>query len=330
MSVALNGHMASRAHSEARDIGADHPGGISKRGWIQIAKRVKQEIKRDRISMVAAGVAFYAFLALFPALAAVISIWGLVADPMEVERQISAFGSALPASARQLIVTAATRIAGSPTSGLGISMAVSLVLALWSANKGMKGLVEGISIAYGDDDSRGMVRTNALSLALTLGATVLVLAAMGMVVLLPIVLSAIGLSDITATLLQLIRWPLLAGAVLLALAIIFRVSPVGKKPAWRWITPGSIIATLLWLLASIGFAAYADNFGSYDRTYGSVAAVAVLLVWFFISAYIVLLGAEINAEGERQTGREQADDESELEDAGWGRPTAGTARPTYH
>ncbi len=271
--------------------------------WTQLARRIKREISRDRIALVSAGVAFYAFLALFPALAAVISIWGLVADPMEIERQIDSLRGALPGPARELIADAATRIAERSSSGLKLSTAISIALALWSANKGMKGLIEGVSIAYGDEESRGFASSNALSLGLTLGATALALLAIGLVVGLPIALSAIGLSRVAELTLEVFRWPMLALSVLLALAVAYRVSPIQHKPRWRWVTPGSIVSAILWLVASIGFAVYADNFGNYDKVYGSVAAIAMLLVWFFISSYVVLLGAEINAEVEQRHAR---------------------------
>lgn len=267
--------------------------------------RVKQEVAEDRLSLVAAGVAFYGFLALFPALAAIISIWGLFADPATVQQQIAQLSGVLPGSARDLISGAATRIAAGSPTGLGFGVAISLLLTLWSANKGMKGLVEGISIAYDEDPGkRGFFAKNGIALALTLGGIIMAIIAIGLVVGLPIALGFLGLGPTVETLIGLARWPLLALFVIVALAAIYRIAPPRDDAKWRWVSHGAIVATVLWLVASIAFSIYTANFGSFNETYGSVAAVAILLMWFFISAFIVLLGAEINAETEKQTARD--------------------------
>lgn len=287
-----------------RGRNATGPGEVPARGWWDVAVRVKHEVDRDRLSIIAAGVAFYGFLAVFPALTASISIWGLVADPLQVEGQINAFGTALPGSARDLISQAAHAIVLGSDTGLGIGTAVSLLLTLWSANKGMKALVDGVSIAYNEHDDRSFLRANALTLGLTLGATVLFLIAVGAVVVTPIVLGWVGLDAFSEWLINIGRWPILAAGIVVALGLLYRVAPTRHAAKWRWVTPGSVIATVVWLVGSIGFSIYVDNFGSYDKTYGSVAAVAILLFWFYLSAYAILLGAEINAESERQTVRD--------------------------
>jgi membrane protein len=287
------------------DVGAARVRDISPRGWTDVALRVKDEVREDRLTLIAAGVAFYGFLALFPAIASIISIWGLFADPSAVQQQIGRLADTMPASARDLLTQAATRVAESSPNSLGLGVALSLLLTLWSANRGMKGLVEGVTVAYDQGaERRGFFKLNAVSLALTVGALVMVMVSAALVVALPIALGWLGLSGTYHWLLSVGRWPLLALFVIVGLAIIYRVAPPRHSPKWRWVTPGAAVATALWIAASIGFSYYTANFGSYNKTYGSLAAVAILLVWFFISAFIVLLGAEINSEAEKQTPRD--------------------------
>lgn len=277
---------------------------VPRAGWKDILLRTKAQIGKDRLSMIAAGVAFYAFLALFPALVAVISIWGLFADPAQVQQQIGQLSAALPSSARELIAQQATRIAQSSPTSLGWATAISLALTLWSTNKGMKGLVEGIGVAYDQPDERGFIEKNAVTLGLTLAAILFGLVVIGLIVAVPIVLAFIGLGGAAEWAIRLARWPLLAAAIIFGLTVIYRLGPDRDDPRWRWVTPGSVIAAVLWLAASIGFSIYVDNFGSFNETYGSVAAVAIMLMWLFISSFIVLLGAELNAEAEKQTRRD--------------------------
>jgi membrane protein len=304
------------------------PREIPRRGWFQIAKRVWNEVGADRLSLLAAGVAFFAFLAIFPTLAALTAIWGLVADPAAVEAQIGWFATLLPEAGRGPILEQARSIASAPSSGLGLGTAVALALTLWSASKGMKGLLDGINLAYDKKETRGFFRNNALTLGLTLGAILLAAVAIALVVLLPLVLSLVGLGGFTGVLVSMVRWPLLAVVVLLGLAVLYRIGPVGHDVAWRWVTPGSILATTLWILASIGFSTYVANFGDYDKFYGSIATVVILLMWFFVSAFIVLLGAEVNAETERQsTGGESLRTSTLQESSASARSQSSTSKP---
>lgn len=292
----------SAKHAAGRE--ANRPREIPRAGWKHIALRVKDETGSDRLTLVAAGVAFYAFLALFPALAAIISVWGLFADPAEVQRQLASLEGVLPSAALQMLEGAATRIAASSPTSLGWGVAISLGLTLWSANKGMKGLLDAVNLAYDQGEDRGFLAKNAISLALTLGAVVVTVLAIAMVVAVPAALAAIGLGGITHWAISLGRWPILAALIIGAIAVIYRVGPNREDARWRWVTPGSVIATVLWLGASVLFSIYVANFGTFNETYGSVAAVAIMLMWFYLSAFMVLLGAEINAETEKQTARD--------------------------
>lgn len=277
------------------------PRQIPRHRWWHIAKRVYSEIGADRLTLAAAGVAFFSFLAIFPAMVALTSIWGLVADPTSVESQMASFIALLPEGARDLMLDQAVRIAGSSEASLGFGTALALAITLWSANKGMKGLLDGLNLAYDREETRGFVRNNMLTLVLTLGAILLTVTAIALVILVPVALNFVGFGGAARLAVDFLRWPLLAIMVLFALTVLYRIGPVDHDPGWRWASPGSVLATLLWLSASIGFSSYVANFGSYDRFYGSIAAVVILLIWFFISAFIVLLGAEVNAETERES-----------------------------
>lgn len=285
----------------ARGHSADSPREIPAAGWKDIALRVKDEIGADKLSLLSAGVAFYAFLALIPALGAIISVWGLFADPTQIQAQMSQLTGTVPEAGVQLIERAATRIAESSSTSLGWGLVISLLLTLWSANRGMKGLLDAVHAAYGEDDDRGFLAKNAISLVLTLGAVIVTVLAMAMIIAVPAALAYIGLSTAAEWAISLARWPILAAIVVVGLAVIYRVGPQREDARWRWVSPGAIFAAVAWVVASILFSIYVENFGSYNKTYGSVAAVAVLLMWFFISAFIVLLGAEINSEAEKQT-----------------------------
>lgn len=293
--------MPAHANEAARGHGAARPTAIPLRGWKDVLWRVKDEIGNDHLTIIAAGVAFYALLALIPALAAVIAIWGLVADPATIENQISGLGQLMPASAMGLIESQMQRIAAQSSASLGFGAVAGILFSLWSANKGMKALIEAMHIAYDEDDERGFVKKNAVSLAMTVGAVVAALLAIGMVVAVPIILGIVGLGSAGATAVSVLRWPLLFVLMLGALGVVYRYGPSRDRAQWRWVSPGAIAATILWVIGSLGFSYYVSNFGSYNETYGSIGAAVILLMWFFLTAFFILLGAELNAEAERQT-----------------------------
>jgi membrane protein len=268
--------------------------------WKVILRRVRREVKHDNLSIVAAGVAFYAFLSVFPGLAALIAVWGLLADPAAVQEQLLSFGAVLPAEARTLLADQLTRLAGTADTTLGWGAVLGVLVALWSANKGMKALVAALNIAYGRSEKRNAIVLNLFTLALTLAALAAVLVALGLVIAAPGVLGALGLGGLGQLLVTTLRWPLLAALVLLGLAVLYRYAPCRATPRWRWVSPGSALATALWLLASGGFALYVARFGKYNETYGALGAVVILLMWLFVGAFVVLLGAEVNSEVEEQ------------------------------
>jgi membrane protein len=282
-------------------IHAEKPTEIPWRGWKQILKRAWAEHKADNMPIIAGGVAFFGFLSIFPALIALISIYGLVASPETVARQVEDMSAQLPESAAQLIGEQLTAIVDNSGSALSISLVVSILAALWSASGGVGNLVTAVNIAYDEVEARNFVKLKLLSLALTLGAVVFVIVAFGLLAVVPAVLEVLPLGIVGTILAEVARWVLLLAMFAGSLAVLYRVAPDRDAPRFRWVSLGAVVVTVIWALVSIGFALYVDNFGSYDKTYGAIAGVIVLMLWLYLTCYLVLLGAEINSEAEHQT-----------------------------
>jgi membrane protein len=290
-----------RENQDERGRQARRPRDIPRPGWRDIALRVKEETIRDNLSIIAAGVAFYAMLAIFPALAALVSIYGLVADPAQVSQHMASIGQMLPEQAYQILDQQLSSVAGSAGGALTIGAIGGLLLALWSAARGMKAMLLALDITYDEEEKRGFIRFNALALLLTLGAVLFIILALALIAILPALLGGLGLPETVQTLLVWLRWPLLGLLVILGVAVLYRFGPDRDQPRWRWVSLGAVLATVLWLVVSALFSWYVSNFGSYQETYGAMGAVVILLMWFYITAYAILLGAEINAEMEHQT-----------------------------
>lgn len=288
---------------ESRGRDAARPRDIPKAGWRDILLRIKDRLTRDHVSVVAAGVAFFGLLALFPAIGALISVAGLVMDPAQVEQELGRLAATLPPDAASILTDQASKVAARETAG-GVMAAVGIVLAVYGASKGTMTLIEGINIAYGEEVERGFVMQYVLGLVLTLFLVLGMLIAIALVVLVPALLGHLGLPPLLSTLVSLIRWPILAAMALLGLAVLYRFAPDRARPRWRWVTPGALLATIIWVAGSIAFSIYVRNFGSYGETYGALGGVIILLTWLWLSAFIVLLGAEFNAEAEHQTERD--------------------------
>lgn len=289
------------AHEDPLGAAAERPSEIPRRGWFQVVKRAFAEGKADNVSMLAAGLAYFAFLALFPALIAAVLIYGLVADPADVQEQIDSLSGALPPEAKSLISDQMSSIASSSGGALGVGLVISLLGALWSVSGGVSNLINAVNVCYDEEETRGFLRLRGLALLLTVGGILFMALAVGLVAVAPVVLDALKLGTLGTILLQVGRWVLLVLLVVFGLAVVYRIAPDRDAPKFRWVSVGAVVATVIWVIASVGFSLYVSNFGSYGKTYGALAGVIVLLLWFFISAYIVLLGAEINAEAEQQT-----------------------------
>ncbi|MDX6297022.1 MAG: rane protein [Nocardioidaceae bacterium] len=292
-----------RTDAGGDDVGrrADTPTEIPARGWWQIARRSVKEVSNDHLTLIAKGVAYSWFMALFPGLIAAISIYGLVTSPAQVTAQVSSLSSSLPASAQTLLTTQLKSLAGASGGALSIGLVVSIALALWSASAGMSGLVEALNIAYDEEEQRNFVVKRGLALLLTVGFVVFFGIAIGLIAVFPFLGGVAGSSLAVQVVLQVVRWAVLLSIAIIALGLLYRVGPDRDAPAVRWLSLGSIVATVIWVAASVGFAFYVNDVGSYAKTYGALTGVVVLLLWFWITALVVLIGAEINAEIEAQT-----------------------------
>jgi membrane protein len=298
--------MVQRESDAARLPGghAETPVEIPARGWWQVVKRAWRESRVDNVPMLAAGVAFFAFLALVPTLIAALTLYGLVADPGRVAEQLRGMSGALPPGARELIVDQLGAVAASGGRALTVGLVVSLLAALWSASSGTAHLMTAVNLAYDEEEGRGFLKQKAIALVLTLGAIVFVLVALVLVAVLPVAFDVLGLGGVGRVVAQVLRWLLIVVVVLVGLAVVYRVAPDRDAPQFRWVSIGALVATLLWLLGNAGFSLYVTFFGHYNKTYGALAGVVVLLLWLYLSCYVVLLGAEINAEAEKQTVRD--------------------------
>jgi membrane protein len=274
--------------------------GVPLPGWWRILRRAVTASSTDNVPMLAGGVAYFSFLAIFPALVAAVTLYGLVADPATVAQQVGELAVALPQEARPLITDQLQSVASGDGGALGIGLVVALLAAIWSASSGVGNLMQAVNLAYDERESRGFVRLRGTALALTVGAVVFVLLTLTLVAVVPTMLDAIPLGVAGTVLAQVVRWALLVGLVLLGLAVVYRVAPDRDAPRFDWASPGAVVAAVLWIVGSVLFSLYVDNFGSYNTTYGTLAGVVVLLLWLYLTAYIVLLGAEINAEAERR------------------------------
>lgn len=280
---------------------ARYPTGIPRQGWQQVARRVWDETQIDQVPLLAAGVAFWGFISLFPAMTACVAVYGLVSDPTMVTRQAETITDALPQEAAALIVDQMQAITSQPQDALTFSLLISVLLALWTASAAVSNMMSAVNTAYDEEETRGYLRRKGIALVLTLGAIAFVVIAVGLIAVAPLLLDTFVSDQRTRTLLQAGRWAGLVLAVLGGTALLYKVAPDRNPPRLAWVSPGSLLATALWLLASGGFALYVDTVGRYSRTYGTLAGVAILMLWLWITALIVLVGAEINAEAEQQT-----------------------------
>jgi membrane protein len=280
---------------------AEKPTEIPPRGWWQVVRRAFKESSADNVPILAAGVAFFAFLAIFPAMIAAITLYGIFADPETVAAQVRDLSAALPEQAQPILADQLQSVASASGGALGIGLVVSLLAAVWSASSGTGNLLKAINIAYDEDESRGFLKVRGIALALTLGAIVFLLLTLALVAVVPVVLNVLPLGQVGTILAQVLRWVLLVALVVAALAVTYRIAPDRDQPRFSWVTTGSLVATVLWIIGSVAFSLYVNNFGSYNKTYGAIAGVVVLMLWLYLTSYIVLLGAEINAESERQT-----------------------------
>lgn len=286
---------------QGRGRDARHPGHIPSRGWKDVLVRAWNAQSERNLSLVAGGVTYCVILALFPGLAALVSIYGLVADPHTIEKEVNAMAGLVPGDAQTLISTELHSLVTASGGALSIGVVIGVLIALWSASRGMSGLISALNIAYGQKETRSFVRFNLIALVLTIGLIIGGLISIVLIAGLPAVLSGSGATGAIKWIPYIVEWPLLIFFVMITLAVLYRYAPNRDEPKWEWVSPGAAVATVVWIIGSILFTVYVSHFGNYNKTYGSLGAIIALLTWLWLSAYVVLLGAEINAETERQT-----------------------------
>lgn len=293
--------MTEERSATSRGREAEQPRQIPRLGWLDILWRVKRDMSDDRITMLAAGVAFYALLAVFPAVAAVISLGALILDPQDMANWIVELSQFIPPGAASIIEHQAEEIASNTAAGLSMAALVSLVVAMFVASKGVRGLIVGLNIVYGEKERRGFLTKVLIVTALTVGLIVLPLVSVIFIAGLPLAIGMLGLDSTLVTAINFLRWPLLVLVMMLVIAVLYRFAPYRSSPRWEWLGVGTVIATLLWLLGSAGLSLYVRHVPNFNELYGSLGAVVALLLWFWLSTFSVLVGAELNGEMERQT-----------------------------
>lgn len=293
---------ADAAHERGHGRHAERPAEIPARGWKDILLRTVKEFGEDEIPMIAAGCTFYTLLALFPAIGAFVALYGLFADVSEAQRHVQAMSAVLPGGAISLIGDQMIRAAAARHGGLSLAFVIGLAVALWSANGAMKAIITGLNIAYEEREKRGIVGKILVPLAFTVGFLAFAVIA--------IALAAIGasladrLGSGAGWLYGLVYWPMLFVGLAAGMALLYRFGPSRSTVRWRWISWGSVLAAVAWLLMSAAFSFYVANFGHYDRDYGALGAAIGFMTWTWLSTMVLLLGAELNSEIEHQTARD--------------------------
>jgi membrane protein len=300
--------LAASAADSGRDVHEHAPGlvdalpvsplGIGPVGWRQVLVRTAKAFNADQIPSVAAGVTFFALLALFPAIGAFVSLYGLFGDVASAQRQLAEMAGFLPDGAIAVVGDQITRLIAIDHGRLGLTFAIGLAVSIWSANAGVKALISGLNAAYEKREGRSFVVLNLVSLGFTFGAVVFAVAAATAAVAAPTLLAAIDLDELENF--TWLRWPILLAAMVALLSLLYRYGPCRHPVRWRWITPGGLAAALAWLAMSLAFSWYVGHFGHYNRTYGSLGAVIGFMTWIWLSVTVVLFGAELNSEVEKQ------------------------------
>ena len=297
------GVQVRRAAEPGRGRKAQDPTEIPWPGWRDIFWRVYDGVQRHRVLSVAGSVVFYSLLAIVPAITAFVSFYGLFLNPGTINDHLSFIAGVMPSAGYDIVQDQVTRIVSKSDGKLTFGFLVGLAIAIWSANAGIKALFDGLNIVYEEDEKRSFVRLNLISLAFTAAALVMAALAIGAIVVFPLVLALLGVG-VSAPGLALVRWPVLLVVMMMGLALVYRFGPSRREAKWRWLSVGSAFASLAWLAGSLAFSWYLSNFANYNATYGSLGAVIGLMMWMWLSAIVVLLGAELNAEIEHQTARD--------------------------
>ncbi|RYG59983.1 MAG: YihY/virulence factor BrkB family protein [Alphaproteobacteria bacterium] len=301
-----------RSRERNRGRNAEDPRDIPREGWKDIAWRVYKCVDEHRLGLIAAGVTFYVILALFPALTALVSVYGLLTDPRSISQQLTNLYLVLPEEAIVLIRGQLDALTSAPPSKLGFGFVVSLLVAMWSVNNAVKAVFEGLNITYREREKRGVLWLNGISFAFAIGSILMAMMYMIAIAVVPLVLNFIGFGVVAEMLIRFMRWPVLMVMSALAIALLNRYGPSREHARWSWVTPGSLFVMAAWVVMSSAFSFYLSNFANYDKTYGALGTAIAVMVWVWCSTYILLVGAAVNAEMEHQTAKDT---------------TVGTAKP---
>lgn len=283
---------------------ATSPANIPRRGWWQVLVRVAQQSREDNVPMVAAGCAFFSLLSAFPAIFTIILIYSMILDPAGVEHQFEALGGFIPEQITDPVGAQLQDIASQSRQELGWSLVLTFAFTLWTASAGMKAMFSAMNVAYEERETRNPLVFHSLGVALTLLGLVTITIMLVLIVGVPTVMARIGLGEFTLWIINFLRWPALMLLMIVALAVIYRFGPARKGARLQWVSWGAVLATVIWMVASFAFSTFVANFATFNKTYGSLGAAVVLLLWFFLTSFAVLLGAELNSELEMQTERD--------------------------
>lgn len=294
----------ARSQDRGRGREATSPHEIPAKGWMDVGHRVFTQIGEDRLLAVAAGAVFYMLLALFPAVTALVSLYGLYNDPITINQQLALLQGFMPAAGIDIVREQVTRLTETSNSSLSFGFLFGLGLALWSSNAGMKAIIDALNVVYDEREKRSFVKLTLVAFAFTLSALAFVLFALASIVVLPLVLAWVGVDTQAGTILSWLRWPALLIVLLISLAVLYRYGPSRAYAKWRWLSVGALFATVAWLLGSALFSWYLSNFANYDATYGSLGAGIGLMMWLWMSVIVILVGGEVNAELEHQTAQD--------------------------
>ncbi len=283
------------------DFSAERPVQLTPKDWWRIVKRIVKQLQKDHLIIVAPGVAFYLFLAVIPAILALTSIYGLFFNPEQIHQQLAQFTRIMPKDAGDLITNVLLNISAQPTPQLELEVIISIVVSLWIANLGMKGLFRGVNIVYQEKKKRNFFQLNGITLLFTISSIVVGIISLALIVGFPVLIKHFDIPPFINTIITYSRWIFLGLIIITFISIIYKFAPERRNAQFKWVTWGAAIATILWLVASWGFSYYVEHFSDFDQRYGTLASVVILMLWFLITSFLVLLGAEINAEMEYQT-----------------------------
>ncbi len=295
---------AGAAMQPGHGRGAKSPFAIPWAGWKDILWRTYQRIDDDRLLATAGGVVFFGLLAVFPAVTALVSSYGLFADPSTISDNLQKLAMMLPQGTFQIVEEQIGRVVSKGNTALGATFLFGLLLAIWSANAGVKSIFDALNVAYEEREKRSFIKLNMVSLAFTIGSIAALLLMVGTVIAFPLALDHLGIAPESKLIVALARWPLLLVILLGALAILYRFAPSRDEPRWQWLSIGALTAAILWIAGSALLSWYLSEFGNYNATYGSLGAAIGLMTWMWMSAIVIMFGAELNSEIERQTLRD--------------------------